>query len=1073
MSSGQAQKREKVKVFAGRYAYVRPLGRGAGGSVYLAEDLHKDRRQVALKVLTPEAYGTVQGKMLRREFEILSKLDHPNLVRVYDYGRLPDGGVFLAEEYIDGFSLQDARALLSSEALIGVTRQILEGLAYLHGMSMIHRDIKPANVMLLWLDDAPEPLVKVVDFGLSSMDPKRDTLRGGTRSYMAPEVIMGEKGEPRSDMFSLGVTIYYALCGVLPFGPRGKDDPPPTEEDFRPPEPHRLLPDVPLALSRMTMALLRQVSGVEFMDAGEALQALARDVDPGGAAHHAGGLANSGDVAAPHMLRGYFDRGVLAQLEADGEYLARALVDEATGTGGASGLLYLIAGEAQRGKSRLLREVETACKLSGRLVVSTECSVTMPPWGLLTSLLSRLLEVSSTRAINPLERYRESLQVLRGLQLAGFDTNAPVMAAQGDWIGRAMQEAATMLQSESLVLFIEDLHLADRLSLDLLRAWFDRDGVARADMVVTCGPTSRLKEMASMASVRPVLADGLTREDVEQFFDERLKIKDVPRDWIQRLSEHAAGLPAYLEEVCRQLVDVGALRRMSASSWVLDISRLDQYPLPSSLRESVRRRLQGIGATARELLELMVLLGRPVYWELLRELGVAGGEKPEAIDHAIESLRWRHLIEIELEPAGRELRLIHPAVAEVVGGMLAPEWRRALQRRIGTRLADMWRTSGGDAAEVMRHLVGGGRPEIAAPFALAAAKGACDAGKLDQARAHLDAVINRDARTPDNIQLMLEAGRLALMRLDRAGCEGFLRPAEDDAERLGLDWPTFHVAVCAAEWWLIMGEPERAEQSMLRLRDLLPVMAQQPRVLELQGILSELGGDLTKAQQYLRQARDRYSHFGNTIGLLRAATGIARLAGIRGDAEEAGRALQEAYDLARSYDLQHLLGESLLLHARLMRQGQEVEKALRLLSDALEVFGAAGESAAWLELVAELSEAHLSAQSYEAAALCAEEVAEVAALLEHRFWLAYGTMLRHEIALASGASEPGRHLIEMDAAWQMVQGQMYYIGLQTRMAWRIGRAYRRQGQQERARFYFDIVQDLSGKLGAQHMFPTG
>src|SRR5699024_6297854 len=115
--------------------------------------------------------------MLRREFEILSKLDHPNLVEVFDYGSLPDGGVFLAEEYIEGFSLQDARALLEPEALIDVTAQVLLALSYLHGMGWIHRDIKPANVMLLWLDDASSrPMVKLLFFGLASMIPKRDTL---------------------------------------------------------------------------------------------------------------------------------------------------------------------------------------------------------------------------------------------------------------------------------------------------------------------------------------------------------------------------------------------------------------------------------------------------------------------------------------------------------------------------------------------------------------------------------------------------------------------------------------------------------------------------------------------------------------------------------------------------------------------------------------------------------------------------------------------------------------------------------------------------------------------------------
>ncbi|MFB6264097.1 MAG: protein kinase, partial [Bradymonadaceae bacterium] len=107
-------------VYAGRFEYQKPLGKGAGGSVYLAEDLHNEHRRVGLKVLSADQCEGVEGKMLRREFEILSKLDHPHLVRVYDYGTLADGGVYLAEEYIDGASLQDVRALLGPDALIDV-----------------------------------------------------------------------------------------------------------------------------------------------------------------------------------------------------------------------------------------------------------------------------------------------------------------------------------------------------------------------------------------------------------------------------------------------------------------------------------------------------------------------------------------------------------------------------------------------------------------------------------------------------------------------------------------------------------------------------------------------------------------------------------------------------------------------------------------------------------------------------------------------------------------------------------------------------------------------------------------
>ena len=467
MTSAQASGNKKIKVFAGRYAYVKPLGRGAGGSVYLAKDLHRDNRQVALKVLTPEACATVQGKMLRREFEILSKLNHPNMVRVYDYGSLPDGGVFLAEEYIDGFSLQDARALISPQSLTDLTMQILNGLSYVHGMGMIHRDIKPANVMLLWLDDeTADPKAKLVDFGLSSMDPKRDTLRGGTRSYMAPEIIRGEKGEPQSDLFSLGVTLYYALCGVLPFGPRTKEDPPPTEEDFRPPEPHRLNDAVPLALSRFTMALLRQVDDVQFMDAGEAMQALAKDVESEGVG--AGSFANNMQVAAPQIIRGYFERGVIKGHERHHSEIVEVLTREPDP--GQGGVGYLLVGAPQTGKSRLIREISTSCKLRGRVVVDISCHEGMKPWALMAALLTRCHEITRHRKVNPLNAYARPLSMLK--QSMKLDLDQDILVRQhGQWIARAFDDASNMLHDERVMLCIEDMQLADKHSVDYIKQW--------------------------------------------------------------------------------------------------------------------------------------------------------------------------------------------------------------------------------------------------------------------------------------------------------------------------------------------------------------------------------------------------------------------------------------------------------------------------------------------------------------------------------------------------------------------------------------------------------------------------
>ncbi len=735
----KSSKKDKIKVFAGRYAYVKPLGRGAGGSVYLAEDLQSDRRQVALKVLTPEAYGTVQGKMIRREFEILSKLDHPNLVRVYDYGRLPDGGVFLAEEYIDGFSLQDARALMEPAALIDLTLQMLDGLSYLHGMGMIHRDIKPANVMLLWLDDASaKPMIKLVDFGLSSMDPKRDTLRGGTRSYMAPEIIRGQKGAPQSDMFSLGVTLYYALCGVLPFGPRTKNDPPPTEEGFRPPEPHRLNPDVPLELSKFTMALLRQVPEVEYLDAGDASQALARDarasqlIDPAPSS-----MANSMDTAAPQVLRGYFQRGILTQQTQDAEYLVQVLTED----NGGRGMFFLIKGSEGTGKSRLMREVETSCKLSGRVVIAVKGEEGSAPWSLITSILRRAMALTRHRSGKPLEQFRQPLCVLERLISLGMTTNELLSDAQARWVHAAFEEAAEVLKAERLVLFIEDLHDADELSLDFLRSWYARESSKRiVDLVATTRPSQRISLLEQLDTIVQIASVGLRVDDVQYLLHDRLGLENVPRSWMEQLAGLASGSPSYFEEVCRSLVDQGVMRRVSSKEWSIDLAELDLFGMPSSASESFRRRLGQIGATGRELLELMTLLDRRVSWAELRAFAEEGGEPADAIDRAIETLIWRHMVTMDLEMSGRYLRFIDPEIARVVRAMLSPEWARGLRRRIGKVLGARWHAGGGRAGEVVSHLVAGGRVSEAAPFALAAAHDASRRGEHVEALGHLSLI---------------------------------------------------------------------------------------------------------------------------------------------------------------------------------------------------------------------------------------------------------------------------------------------------------------------------------------------
>ena len=919
--------------------------------MYLAEDLRRDRRQVALKVLTPEAYGTVQGKMLRREFEILSKLEHPHLVRVYDYGRMSDGGVYLAEEYIDGFSLQDARALLEPAALIDVAMQILNGLSYLHGMGMIHRDIKPANVMLLWLDDAGvSPMVKLVDFGLSSADPKRDTLRGGTRSYMAPEIIRGEKGEPQSDMFSLGVTLYYALCGVLPFGPRTKSDPPPTEEAFRPPDPHRLNPEVPLALSRFTMALLRQVPDLNFMDAGEAMGALARDIQDASDDLSVGGFANSLDTSAPQVLRGYFERGILTQQEVDCEYLVRALTD---GGEGRRGLVYLITGEPQTGKSRLLHEVQTSCKLSGRETVFLDASeAPAGPWGTIHELVTRALEQSPTSAL--IEAHRERLDLWRVLRV-GVQTSMP--EDHRIWLRGVIEDLVAIWKGQQPILFIENLEAADDESITFLTNWFERHGAGGAlDLVAASSQDARLEPLLSLSSTRAVVAEGLLYEDVETFFHERLALPEIAPAWMEQLTTYAQGRPSYLEEVCRALLDAGIIRRESASRWSIDGGAFLLYSLPSGLRESFRRRLNVVGAASRELLELLTIANRPVEWAVLREMAMEeGGEGARDVDRAIETLRWRHFVRMDLEMSGRFISLLDPAIAQVVELLMSPEWRRSLHRRVGAGLALAWNEQGEDSGEIAHHFEEGDRSKKSRKFAWIKGQSCANQASWSGGREWFERAREGAEAGPNEALLELEIARCALGTLEMDVCMRAVEACARHAEGSSNEWITVHCMERASWIAWASGDIEYATRLLDQGTEHAPSLSDMARVLELRARIAIAQGAFDEGVELLEQSRARCEHFGDLDGALSGASQLAQIYSWRGDGASASPIIQRAYDLGRAPSRRDHLGEALIAHARLMRLGNEPDRALELLRDALGSMSSKLAGVLWIDLCVELA----------------------------------------------------------------------------------------------------------------------
>lgn len=211
---------------ADRYFIESVIGHGGMGVVYKARHELMDRT-VAIKMLLSQLISdSLSVKRFQQEAKAASRLKHPNVITLYDFGVSPSGQPYLVMDYLQGVSLAD---VIKKDGHVGVDRSIkifkqaCSALQHAHQQGVIHRDLKPGNIMLIETEDEKD-FVKVVDFGVAKLmagedEAQRLTQTGevcGSPVYMSPEQCMGQKLDARSDVYSMGVVIYEALTGRLP-----------------------------------------------------------------------------------------------------------------------------------------------------------------------------------------------------------------------------------------------------------------------------------------------------------------------------------------------------------------------------------------------------------------------------------------------------------------------------------------------------------------------------------------------------------------------------------------------------------------------------------------------------------------------------------------------------------------------------------------------------------------------------------------------------------------------------------------------------------------------------------------
>ena len=213
-------------IIGGNYHIEKKLGEGGMGAVYLGEHVKMGRKS-AIKVMTQAMANNPEAiARFNREATNASRINHPNVCAIYDFGETPDGTIFLAMEFIEGEALGDrlaaAGGLFPLDRAADILEQTADALQSAHDLGIVHRDLKPDNIMIA--KSRGKDLVKVVDFGIAKamggeegQEVTKTGLVIGTPEYMSPEQLSGDVLDGRSDIYSLALVFFRMITGTLPF----------------------------------------------------------------------------------------------------------------------------------------------------------------------------------------------------------------------------------------------------------------------------------------------------------------------------------------------------------------------------------------------------------------------------------------------------------------------------------------------------------------------------------------------------------------------------------------------------------------------------------------------------------------------------------------------------------------------------------------------------------------------------------------------------------------------------------------------------------------------------------------